>query len=298
MSDTHELPIHPVWVKQQSERRSGNQDADFFYDEIAQRLMEKLDPIVINVQHLVDMGCHEGQRYETLRQKFPQARYTGVDISSRALEKARKRCRPASLIARWLKKTPVTFLEHDMAKTDIAPESVDMIWSNLSLFWHPSPERVFAEWRRILRPEGLCLFTTLGPGNFLQLRQAVADAQLSSRLMPYTDMHDLGDMLVNAGFSDPVMEQEVITLQYKKPETLLKDVYALGGNASKGQSPGLKGRGFYQKLCQALEAQRKPDGYLHLDLEVVYGHAWRANMVQRGPSEVGISLQSIQKRMF
>ena len=89
-------------------------------------------------------------------------------------------------------------------------------------------------------------------------------------------MHDFGDLLVENGFADPVMDQEILTLTYRSPEKLLQDVRALGGNPAEGRRGGrLVGRNWRDRLYAALEAQRRPDGVIALSIEVAYGHAWR-----------------------
>jgi malonyl-CoA O-methyltransferase len=88
-------------------------------------------------------------------------------------------------------------------------------------------------------------------------------------------MHDLGDMLVHAGFADPVMDMEHITVTYAEPQSLLRELKHLGAsNATRGRSHGLMGRARWQKMLRALEAMRQ-DGRIPATFEVVYGHAWK-----------------------
>lgn len=287
------LPIDMGLVHKQTARRGNMQAAEFFYAEVAQRLYDRLSPIQIEVKRLLDAGMGYARRYDLLKQRFVDAQLIGVDNQAGAIAYAQQQHKKGWKFWTSSKQLP-QFILADLAHTSLAPESIDLVWSNMALPWHNQPQAVLKEWRRVLRPEGLCLFTSFGTGNLPQIKQLPQALGICS--MPLTDMHDLGDMLVEAGFSDPVMEQEVITLQYKHASTLLRELSALGGNAAMGQKSGLRSRYWYEQLLAALEAQRRPDGYIHLDLEVVYGHAWRANMVMRGPSEVGISLQGIGGR--
>ena len=128
----------------------------------------------------------------------------------------------------------------------------------------------------MLKVGGLAMFSCLGPATLRELRQALADAGLRTATPSFVDMHDFGDLLVENGFADPVMDQEILTLTYRSPETLLQDVRALGGNPAEGRRGGLVGRNWRDRLCAALEAQRRPDGVIALSIEVAYGHAWRA----------------------
>src|SRR5690606_15333907 len=125
---------------------------------------------------------------------------------------------------------PPEFRQADMASTGLAPESLELVWSNLALHWHPSPHAVLAEWRRILRVDGLVMFSCFGPASLREVRNALVQAGLQTATLPFVDMHDFGDLLIENGFADPVMDQETLTLTYNDPLRLLADVRALGGN--------------------------------------------------------------------
>src|SRR5207248_685226 len=128
------------------------------------------------------------------------------------------------------------------------------------LHWHPQPDRVFAEWRRVLRVDGLLMFSSFGPDTFKELRAAFADMDQSPHALPFVDMHDFGDMLVNAGFSTPVMDMENITVTYESAHKLIADVRAWGGNPLSTRRRGLTGRYAWEKAMRALEENRRPDG--------------------------------------
>jgi len=167
---------------------------------------------------------------------------------------------------------------------------------NLALHWHREPHAVLAEWRRILKVGGLAMFSCLGPATLRELRQALTDAGLRTTTPAFVDMHDFGDLLVENGFADPVMDQEILTLTYRTPEKLLQDVRALGGNPAEGRRGGLVGRDWQQRLCAALEAQRRPDGVIALSIEVAYGHAWRAATHRGIAGETRLSVSAIGGR--
>ena len=88
-------------------------------------------------------------------------------------------------------------------------------------------------------------------------------------------MHDIGDALVRAGFSAPVLDVERFTLTYDDVKSVMQDLKSIGANnATAGRARGLMGRAFYQKLESAYEAFRENDK-LPATFEVVYGHAWK-----------------------
>ena len=106
-------------------------------------------------------------------------------------------------------------------------------------------------------------------------------------------MHDFGDMLIERGFGDPVMDQEIITLTYRRAEKLLADMHMLGGNPNPERRPGLVSRAWRQRLLDSLEQQRGMDGTIKLSLEVAYGHAWRGASLRGPRGETRISVSSI-----
>ncbi|MFA5487984.1 MAG: methyltransferase domain-containing protein [Candidimonas sp.] len=275
--------------------------AQFLYGEVAQRMLQRLSYIRVDPVKVLDAGCGAGHAIEPLRARYPGMDYQGQDISAAMLSAARERyvSKPGFWQKLRNKPTPPVHFHHgDMAQTGLPPESLDLVWSNMALHWHPEPHRVLSEWRRILRPGALVMFSCLGPGSLIELRQAVAEAGLQTAAPEFVDMHDFGDLLMERGFSDPVMDQEILTLTYRTPEKLISDLRALGGNPSLDRRAGLPGRRWKQRLINALEEQRLDDGLIHLTLEIAYGHAWRSAAHRSAPGETRISIESIGRPRF
>jgi len=119
------------------------------------------------------------------------------------------------------------------------------------------------------------MFSCFGPDTFKEVRAAFAGVDDAAHVLPFVDMHDFGDMLVNAGFSTPVMDMENITVTYESIGKLMADVRAWGGNPLLTRRRGLLGRRAWAKVTETLEKGRRADGKLSLSFEVVYGHAFR-----------------------
>jgi len=295
------LPLCAEHVARQFARRGDLSDARFLYDEIARRMAQRMRVIRLHPQTLLDAGCGAGDGLPLLRERYPEAAYTGLDCCAPLLTVAKRRHRPVGATA-WLRrlsgKAPPApnFLSGDLARTGLAAESQDLVWSNLALHWHPEPHAALAEWRRILKVGGLAMFSWFGPGTLRELRQAVAEANLHTTTPTFVDMHDFGDLLVEQGYADPVMDQETLTLTYRTPQRLLKDVRALGGNPACGRRTGLLGRDGIARLYAALERQRNDDGVIALSIEVAYGHAWRAATHRAAPGEVRLAASAIGRK--
>jgi malonyl-CoA O-methyltransferase len=278
-------PIDQGIVRQLFTRPQRIAGSDFLRREIASRMREKLELVKIAPECVLDAGCGEGADLLHLQAQYPKAQLVGIDASPQMLSVAmgsRQAAQSAvgKLLSRW---TPSSLRREqndrlacaDFARLPLANNAVDLIWSNLALHWHPQPDLVFAEWRRVLRTDGLLMFSCFGPDTLVELRLAFADIDDAPHTLPFVDMHDFGDMLVHAGFSTPVMDMEKLTLTYDTVDKLLADVKALGGNPLLSRRTGLLGRDGWRRVRAALEAMRGADGRMPLTLEIVYGHAFR-----------------------
>jgi malonyl-CoA O-methyltransferase len=303
MSTPNTLPLNPAHVALQFSRRGDLSAAQFLYGEVARRMDERLRLVRLQPEQILDAGCGAGHQLHLLHSRYPTARYLGQDHSQTLLKQAQQEANKhfstgwRKKLARWRGAPASTqWLHTDLAHTGLAPESLDLVWSNLALHWHAAPHDVLQEWGRILRVNGLVFFSCFGPASLQEVRTAIQLAGLKTVTPSFVDMHDFGDLLIEKGFADPVMDQEVLTLTYATPEKLLADVKALGGNPSIGRRPGLLGRDRYQALLHALEAQRQADGRLHLTIEVAYGHAWRSSTLRSTPGETRISVSAITRK--
>ena len=273
-------PIDLARVRQLFAHPARVATADFLRREIATRMHERRELIKVAPTRVLDAGCGSGADLATLQRAYPAAQVLGLD-GAHAMALAAAAAAPVpgalnQLLGRLLPaKAGVDVLCADFGNLPLGPNSVDLVWSNLALHWHPQPDRVFTEWRRVLRVDGLLMFSNFGPDTLRELRTAFAAMDESPHVLPFVDMHDFGDQLVEAGFSTPVMDMELITVTYDTPQALLADVRALGGNPLATRARGLAGRAAWQRLLQALEGQRRADGKLVLSFEVIYGHAFR-----------------------
>ena len=238
--------------------------------EVGQRLLRHLDPIRIEPHRVVDLGCGTGVFFDDLRGRFPKPELVGVDVAHAMLQKAAKR---APVWKRWLGRAPQLVCA-DAERLPLAGRSAQLVFSNLALQWM-RPEPAFREIARVLEAGGLFLFSTFGPDTLKELRAAFAAVDGHEHVNTFIDMHDLGDLLVQAGLADPVMEMEHITLEYSCVEAVARDLKAIGAhNSLPGRPRGLAGRGRWRAMAESYERHRR-DGALPATYEVVYGHAWK-----------------------
>jgi malonyl-CoA O-methyltransferase len=177
---------------------------------------------------------------------------------------------------------------------EVSAASADLLWANMVLHGVVDPQREMSAWHRALSVDGFLMFSSLGPGSLRGLVQVYDDLGWPSPLAPFVDMHDLGDMLVQAGFADPVMDQETLRLTWPSAEALLLELRALGGNVGLQRAAGLRTPRWRVHLLDALGALADSNGRLALDFELVYGHAFKPAPRLRLAEEATVSLDDMR----
>jgi len=270
------MPEAPAPLEKRAIRRSFDRAATRYDEsavlqrEVGARLLEHLDPIRIDPALVIDLGCGTGASFEGLGDRFPRAALVGVDLAPSMLEQASRR-------APWWKRAlgaKPRLVCADAERLPFAAGSAQLVFSNLALQWC-RPELVFAEASRVLAPGGLLLFSTFGPDTLRELRESFRAADAGPHVHTFIDMHDLGDALVHAGMSDPVMEMDIITVEYETVEAVARDLKAIGAhNANAQRARGLAGRERWKRMAAHYETLRRR-GALPATHEIIYGHAWK-----------------------
>lgn len=242
--------------------------------EISNRMLSRLEYIKYQPDVILDAGSGTGYGSQQLAKRYPASQLIAMDIARAMLLHARPNT------AWWQRLLPLLqqhayYVCADIEQIPIKNESVGMIWSNLALQWCNDLEHTFAEMHRILRTDGLVMFSTFGPDTLKELRQSFAQVDAFSHVNRFIDMHDIGDLLVHNGFSTPVMDMEYITLTYPDVTSVMRDLKAIGAhNVTQGRNQGMMGKNKWQKAIAEYEKLRR-DGKLPATYEVVYGHAWK-----------------------
>jgi malonyl-CoA O-methyltransferase len=259
-------------TRQGFERAADTYDANAVLQrEIGDRLLERLDLIRMQPETVLDLGCGTGMVSEHLLKRYKKARVIGVDLAFNMVQKTRKR-------GGWFRKPQGVCA--DVASLPFQPQCADMLISNLMLQWCNDLPAVFGELVQVLKPNGLLMFSTFGPDTLKELRASWGKVDGFTHTSRFTDMHDVGDALLQAGFRDPVVDMEMITLTYADVRGLLRDLKGIGANnATYGRNHGLTGKARLQAFLQAYEYFRREDGHYPATYEVVYGHAWAPKLL-------------------
>ncbi|HXZ51499.1 MAG TPA: methyltransferase domain-containing protein [Burkholderiales bacterium] len=244
------------------------EDAARLEAEVGARMLERLDYVRIEPRRVLDAGAGTAREARRLAERYPTAAIVALDFSVGMLRRAR---RAQGFLSRVFGGRRPLVICADMTRLPVAAGAVGLVWSNMALHALDEPLDALREFQRVLAPEGLLMFSTLGPDTLKELR-AVAGARRVHRFM---DMHDLGDRLVAAGFAAPVMDMELITVTYPSSAALLGELRATGQTSVRvDRLRGLAGRRFLAQLHEGLAAQMD-ESRLPVTFEVVYGHAWK-----------------------
>lgn len=264
--------LDPASVQACLRRLARAPEAPWLHAEVGRRMAERLSFIRVQPQVVLDWWAFGGASTEPLLKAYPQARHLAVEPTA-ALH---ARSQAAMAAPWWSPRRWRGARVEPTAPEAVAPASVQLLWANMMLHAVVDPARLVAQWQQLLAVDGFVMFSCLGPGSLRALNECYARLGWGAPLADFVDMHDLGDMLVQAGFADPVMDQEVLTLSWSSAEALLKELRTLGANASPLRFPGLRTPRWRKRLLTELESLARSDGRIYLDFEVAYGHAFKA----------------------
>lgn len=269
---------------------------------LAPRMAERLDWIKHDVQHaLLWEGLHGGG-FEALRARYPLARIDAVEHFG-ATHAARLAPWPTSRLHTWGDTLRRALGQHLPPHGAVLPPNgvpagaADLVFANQWLHAAPHPRALFAQWHRALAIDGFVLFSAFGPDTFIELRRLYAREGFGALAPQWVDLHDLGDLLVETGFAEPVMDQERLTLTWPTPERLWDDLAALGGNLAATRFAGLRTPAWKARWMQAVETLRQPDGRLALTVEWVGGHAIKAPPRLKVDAETRIGVDALRAQL-
>lgn len=281
--------IEKALIQQRFTKAANTYDATaVLYQEIGRRLVERLQWMRLAPKTILDLGSGTGFITTELLLLYPEAEYQLLDLTAAMLQKAKQKNLPAR----------VEMIQADAENLPFANQTFDLVIANQLLSWCDAT-KVLTEVRRVLRPGGVFLFATLGPYALIELREAWYKADPNHvHVTPFFDMHDLGDALMQSGFSDPVMEQEYFTLQYSRVEYLIDDLRQLGEMSVLAERRrGLLGKDCWERMVNSYEEFRK-NNQLPASYEVIYGHAWVSDVAQnkaKDPRVAYIPISAIKR---
>jgi len=274
----------PVQCRRRFDRAAPSfASASFVHDEARRSLLARLAGLRIAPGTLVDLGAALGNGAAALAALYPEARVLAIDSSREMLRRA-----VAGDFAR---------IVGDAGGLPLPAASVDLLFANLVLPWM-LPEALFAEARRVLKPEGVLVFSTLGPDTLGELRQAWRKSDDAIHVHACWDMATLGDLAVRAGLEEPVLDVDRLRVSYTELSHAIRDLRACGAtNTAAGRRRGLTGRGRWHRFAEALWEERQTGGgqRLHLTVELIFGQAFgsRRGRAETVAGEIAVPLAKL-----
>jgi len=282
MADQNPPPVDPQAVRRWHQRLAA--ESAWLHEEVARRMQERLDWIKYQPQSWVHWGpLNGGMAAQTLlQQRYPKATCTLVETSqARAQHVAQTVTPPWWQAQRWLHAKPRVVTQ--------VTQPAEMLWANMSLHLTDQPQALLQQWHQALAVDGFLMFSCLGPDTLMELRTLYRALGWPAPSHEFTDMHDWGDMLVAAGFAEPVMDMERITLTFETPQRVLQELRGLGRNLHLERFQALRGRRWHSQLLQAIEKSA-----MQLTFEVVYGHAFKPAPKLTVSAQSNISLDQMR----
>ena len=238
-------------------------------EEVARRMHQRLDWIRQPPQtwahwHPSDSGV---EVHPLLRLRYPRATCWLVEPSPQRAAFARQRFTEPWWQA-WRRGA-----QHVAQPPE---RGVDMVWANMLLHHSAQPLHLLNLWQKALAVDGFVMFSALGPDSLRELQSVHQQMGWGPPGPNLTDMHDWGDMLLESGFAQPVMDMERITLTYASAMDMLSDLRTMGRNTRADRFPSCRGKTWRQDWLKGVEqrgSRSASDGRLQLTFEVIYGHA-------------------------
>jgi malonyl-CoA O-methyltransferase len=257
------------------DRAAARGGESFIAREIERRMAERLQYIRHVPTRILEAGCGAGEGVALLRARYPRADIIALDAAPGPLARARGARTLGDRLRAFAGGAAVHYLRADLGGAALRPATCDLVWSNLALAWSTDIAATLRGWGTAMAPGGLVMFSTFGPDTLRELTASFAGCDDAPHVHPFVDMHDIGDLLVAAGFGEPVIDMEMLTLTYAAPGTLFAELRDAGyANARADRRRTLTGPARWRRMLAAYAAQAR-DGRVPATFEVVYGHAWR-----------------------
>jgi malonyl-CoA O-methyltransferase len=265
MTDERPPTIDPVAAARWN--RVAPAQSPWLHEEVARRMEDRLQWIRMQPSAWAHW---EPVRGGLASQALLERRYPRAACFVAESEPRRAQVAAASVTRPWWRRWNAPPIHHG----PVPPAAVQMLWANMTLHTSAQPRTLIGRWHQALSVDGFLMFSCLGPDTLRELREIYRTAGWPPPAHEFTDMHDWGDMLVHAGFAEPVMDMERLTLTWETAQRLLQELRELGINLHPARYPALRGRGWEGALRKALEnSLPRQDGRLALTFEVIYGHA-------------------------
>lgn len=260
-------------------------DHAFLFEEIADRLADRLEDVIRPFPLALDVGCHDGAMGRILKGRKGIERLVACDLSPDFARAALAPGNPAVAAA----------IAADEEFLPFAPGSFDLAVSNLSLHWVNDLPGALVQIRQALKPDGFFCASMLGGQTLAELRRCLYEAEMevsggvSPRVSPFAEIKDAGGLLQRAGFALPVVDSDVITVTYSDVFALMRELRGMGETntvLARRKVPATRGL-LFDAARRYAELYAEPDGRIPVTFEVLYLAGWSPHESQQQPLKPG-----------
>jgi malonyl-CoA O-methyltransferase len=283
-------PVDPPALQRVLTRLLSAGKAPWLHGEVARRMAERLSVIRLQPDTVIDWWSSLGASRELLAGTYPKAQLIALEPDPAARDAAAL----ALALPWWSPRRWASGAALVVTEDALGASAGQLVWANMMLHGQADPQALMAQWHRALTIDGFLMFSTLGPGTLEGLQALYRRHGWPRPFAAFVDMHDLGDMLVHAGFADPVMDQEQITLSWPSADALLAELRGLGGNVDPARHSGLRTPRWRARLHDALARTADANGRIALTFEVVYGHAFKPAPRHRLAEQTSVPLDDMR----
>ena len=268
--------------------------APWLHQEVARRMAQRLPVIRQPPANWLDWGGFIGGGAAAVQAVWPQSLRSVAEPSAALAARSR-----LALQAPWWAwgQARRQAGQAVLLLPEVPAGQAQMLWSNLGLHASTDLAATLRQWQQALAVDGFVMFSSFGPDTLRELRAVYAGLGWPAPHPPFTDMHDIGDLLVHSGFADPVMDQETLQLTWSSADALVAELRSLGGHIGRQRFAGLRTPRWRDRLLQALAGLADTQGRIRITFELVYGHAYKpAPRPDRG-AVATVSLDTLRDKL-
>lgn len=242
-------------------KASSYDDYSIVQKEVGRRMIERLELLKLEPLNILDLGSGTGYLAGLLQKKFQSSNVTCLDLAENMLLECKKKNPNLNLVI------------SDIERMPFKSASFDLIISSFTLHWCEEIEKIFFDIRKLLKNNGVFMFTTVGPNTLSELSDAYKYIDIEQHVNSFTDMHLYGDSLLKCGFEDPVMDSEEIVIEYENFTEVLNSLKKTGANTVIGQKPSYLTKKAYRDLSDMYPKNNDNERY-PVTYEMIYGMSW------------------------
>ncbi len=209
---------------------------------------------------VLDLGCGTGWYSRRLAEPGAEVTVTGLDLSPDMIRHARGNS-----------SSDIAWLVADAEAIPLPNQSCELIFSNLMIQWCADPGQVLRECRRLLRPGGRLVISTLLDGTLRELDEAWQRADPGRRHINRFAPEAAFRSMVLGELPSAEIDTRTLRLPYTSPLALAAELKQLGaGYKGAGRRRTATAPGRVRAMCQ--HYPREPDGRVMASYEAAWVH--------------------------